>query len=35
MTHVGGFAAGAIMFPVLRYHTVRLFECVRTEAAAS
>ncbi len=31
MAHVGGFVAGAILFPLLRYHTVRLFECIRTE----
>ncbi len=30
---VGGFLAGAILFPLLRYHTVRLFECIRTETA--
>lgn len=29
MAHVGGFAAGAVLFPLLRYHTVRLFECIR------
>jgi membrane associated rhomboid family serine protease len=34
MAHVGGFAAGAILFPILRYRTVRLFQCVRAEPAA-
>ncbi|HEY1473035.1 MAG TPA: rhomboid family intramembrane serine protease [Pseudolabrys sp.] len=34
MAHIGGFAAGAILFPVLRYRTVRLFQCVRAEPAA-
>ena len=33
MAHIGGFAAGAILFPVLRYRTVRLFECIRAESA--
>lgn len=35
MAHAGGFAAGAILFPVLRYRGVRLFECIRPEPAAS
>jgi membrane associated rhomboid family serine protease len=29
MAHVGGFAAGTAMFPLLRYRAVRLFECMR------
>ena len=29
MAHMGGLAAGAVMFPFLRYRTVRLFECIR------
>jgi membrane associated rhomboid family serine protease len=33
MAHIGGFIAGAILFPVLRYRAVRLFECIRAEAA--
>jgi membrane associated rhomboid family serine protease len=33
MAHVGGFIAGVLLFPVLRYRTVRLFECIRAEAA--
>jgi len=32
MAHVGGFAAGAVLFPLLRYRTVRLFECIREPA---
>lgn len=32
MAHVGGFAAGAALFPLLRHHTVRLFECIREPA---
>jgi rhomboid family protein len=31
MAHVGGVAAGAALFPFLRYRTVRLFECMRSE----
>ncbi len=31
LAHVGGFAAGAVMFPLLRYRVVRLFECIRHE----
>ncbi len=31
MAHIGGVAAGAVLFPLLRYRTVRLFECMRTE----
>ena len=33
MAHVGGLAAGAVLFPLLRYRTVKLFECVREAAA--
>ena len=33
MAHVGGFAAGAILFPLLRYRAVRLFECIRAQTA--
>lgn len=33
MAHVGGFAAGAVLFPLLRYRSVRLFECVREAPA--
>ncbi len=33
MAHIGGFVAGAVMFPLLRYNTVRLFECIHTEPA--
>jgi membrane associated rhomboid family serine protease len=33
MAHVGGFTAGAVLFPLLRYRTVRLFECMREPAA--
>ena len=29
MAHVGGFVAGAVLFPLLRYRTVNLFECIR------
>ena len=29
MAHIGGFAAGAALFPMLRHRDVRLFECVR------
>lgn len=32
MAHIGGFVAGAIMFPLLRHRTVRLFECIRAPA---
>jgi hypothetical protein len=28
----GGIVAGALLFPLLRYRSVRLFECIRTEA---
>ena len=31
MAHVGGLLAGAVLFPLLRYRTVRLFECVRAD----
>jgi membrane associated rhomboid family serine protease len=31
MAHVGGVAAGVVLFPPLRYRTVRLFECVRSD----
>ncbi len=33
MAHVGGLAAGAVLFSVLRYRTVKLFECTREAAA--
>ena len=29
MAHMGGLAAGAVLFPLLRYRTVKLFECIR------
>lgn len=29
MAHLGGFVAGAVIFPALRQRTVRLFECNR------
>ena len=29
MAHIGGFAAGLVLFPLLRHRDVRLFECVR------
>jgi membrane associated rhomboid family serine protease len=35
MAHVGGVVAGAGLFPLLRYRTVRLFECVREAKAPS
>ena len=31
MAHIGGVVAGAGLFPLLRYRTVRLFECMRPE----
>jgi membrane associated rhomboid family serine protease len=31
MAHIGGLAAGAVLFPLLRYRTVRLFECMRSD----
>jgi rhomboid family protein len=31
MAHVGGVVAGALLFPFLRYRSVRLFECVRAD----
>jgi rhomboid family protein len=34
MAHVGGVLAGASLFPLLRYRTVRLFECIRSKAPA-
>src|SRR5579864_4936350 len=33
MAHVGGFIGGAVLFPLLRYRTVKLFECIREAAA--
>jgi membrane associated rhomboid family serine protease len=33
MAHIGGFIAGALLFHLLRYRTVRLFECIRAEAS--
>lgn len=33
MAHIGGLAAGAVLFPLLRYRTVRLFQCVHAEPA--
>ena len=32
MAHVGGLLAGAVLFPVFRYRSVRLFQCLRPEA---
>jgi len=29
MAHAGGLVAGAVLFPLLRYRSVKLFECVR------
>jgi membrane associated rhomboid family serine protease len=29
MAHIGGLAAGAVLFPLMRYRTVQLFQCVR------
>ncbi len=29
MAHVGGLTSGAALFPLMRYRTVRLFECFR------
>jgi|SRR5665213_21764 len=29
MAHVGGVVAGAVLFPLLRYRSVKLFECIR------
>jgi membrane associated rhomboid family serine protease len=29
MAHVGGLVAGAVLFPLLRYRAVKLFECIR------
>jgi membrane associated rhomboid family serine protease len=33
MAHMGGLAAGAVLFPLLRYRTVKLFECIREATA--
>jgi membrane associated rhomboid family serine protease len=33
IVHVGGLLAGAGLFPLLRYRTVRLFECIREAKA--
>jgi membrane associated rhomboid family serine protease len=33
MAHVGGLVAGAALFPLLRYRTVKLFECIRETTA--
>jgi membrane associated rhomboid family serine protease len=33
MAHVGGLVAGAVLFPLLRYRTVKLFECIRETTA--
>jgi rhomboid family protein len=33
MAHIGGVAAGAVLFPLLRYRSVRLFECLRSDEA--
>ena len=33
MAHVGGLVAGAALFPLLRYRTVKLFECIRENTA--
>jgi membrane associated rhomboid family serine protease len=31
MAHVGGLAAGAVLFPLMRNRSVRLFECIRDD----
>jgi len=31
MAHVGGLIVGAVLFPLMRYRTVALFQCVRPE----
>jgi membrane associated rhomboid family serine protease len=33
MAHVGGLVAGAVLFPLLRYRSVKLFECIRDATA--
>jgi membrane associated rhomboid family serine protease len=33
MAHVGGLVSGAALFPLLRYRTVKLFECIRETTA--
>jgi membrane associated rhomboid family serine protease len=33
MAHVGGLVAGAVLFPLMRYRTIRLFQCVQTDQA--
>jgi membrane associated rhomboid family serine protease len=33
MAHVGGLVAGAVLFPLLRYRSVKLFECIRETTA--
>lgn len=35
MAHVGGFAAGAALFPLMRYRTVKLFSCVENAPETS
>jgi membrane associated rhomboid family serine protease len=32
MAHIGGLLTGAVLFPFLRYRSVRLFECIRPGA---
>jgi len=34
LAHIGGLAAGAVLFPLMRYRTVRLFQCVQADEAA-
>ncbi len=29
MAHIGGLVAGAVLFPLMRHRSVRLFECIR------
>jgi membrane associated rhomboid family serine protease len=33
MAHIGGLVAGAVLFPLLRYRAVKLFECIKEGAA--
>jgi membrane associated rhomboid family serine protease len=34
MAHVGGLIAGAVLFPLFRERSVRLFQCLRPEQAS-
>jgi membrane associated rhomboid family serine protease len=33
MAHIGGLVAGALLFPLLRYRAVKLFECIKSAEA--